>query len=81
MSLELTVDLWEELKRYVNVVDRSDAADNLVAIMIDHDYAAEDILSVFSYDPDIKRALSSYLAQEEVEEFDEYDDEPGYDDN
>jgi hypothetical protein len=80
MSLELTVDVWEELKRYVNVVDRPEAADNIVAIMIDHDYAAEDILSVFSYDPDVKRALSSYLADDEFDEYEEDEDVFGDDD-
>ena len=84
MSLELAVDIWEELKSYVNVVDRSDAADNLVAIMIDHDYAAEDILSVFSYDTDVKRSLNSYLTQTEDDDYDDNDDydedDPGFDD-
>ena len=80
MSLELTVDVWEELKRYVNVVDRPEAADNIVAIMIDRDYAAEDILSVFSYDPDIKRALGSYLADDEFDEYEEDEDVFGDDD-
>lgn len=74
MSLELTVDVWEELKRYINAPDRADAADVLVSVMVDHDYAAEDILSVFSYDRDVKRALSSYLDQEDFDSEDDEDD-------
>lgn len=74
MSLELTVDLWDELKRYINVVDRPDAAENLVAIMVDHDYAAEDIAPFFAHDADVKRALSSYSNQLD-EDFDDDDDD------
>lgn len=74
MSLELIADIWSELKRYVNVVDRSDAADTLIAVLIDHDYDSADIASVFSHDADVRRALGSYQTVDE-DEFDDYDED------
>jgi hypothetical protein len=59
-------------------VDRADAADSLVSVLIDNDYDAEQIRSAFKSDSDIKRALQSYLDDTEEdldeEEEDEYDD-------
>jgi hypothetical protein len=79
MSTELAVDVWEELKRYINTIDHADAADTLVSVMIDHDYTADDILQVFFHDSDIKHALNSYLTT--TDEFDKYDDDDfGYED-
>lgn len=82
MSLELIADLWSEIKRYVNVVDRSDAADTLIAVLVDHDYDSADIASVFSHDSDVRRALSSYqtVDEDEFDDYDEDDDDLSYDD-
>ena len=82
MSLELIADLWSEIKRYVNTVDRSDAADTLIAVLVDHDYDSADIASVFSHDADVRRALSSYqpVDEDEFDDYDEDDDDLSYDD-
>jgi hypothetical protein len=79
MAVDLAHDLWQELKRYISVPDRTDAADALVNLLVDNDYDAEEIKSAFKNDTDIKRALSEYLidesdSEEEEEEFedDEY---------
>jgi hypothetical protein len=61
MQANLAADLWEEIKRYVNTVDRPEAADTIVNFLIDNDEAAEDILEAFKHDADIKRALAEYL--------------------
>ena len=59
---EVTVsEIWSELKRYVNTVDRADAAETIVSILIDHDSDVEDIRDAFKGDSDIKRALTVYL--------------------
>jgi hypothetical protein len=47
MSVELSKEIWDELKRYVNVVDREEAAETLVSVLIDNDCDAADIKSVF----------------------------------
>jgi hypothetical protein len=71
MSVELSKEIWDELKRYVNTVDRDEAAETLVSVLIDNDAAADEIKTVFKSDSEIKRALASYLKDHE----DEYDDE------
>jgi hypothetical protein len=76
MSIELASELWNELRRYVNTVDREEAADVVVSLLIDNDYSAEDIKDAFRSDSDIKRALTSYLDNEEEEpEEDDYDED------
>jgi hypothetical protein len=42
-------------------VDRQEAAETLVAVLIDHDEDVEDIRDAFKHDSDIKRALTAYL--------------------
>lgn len=82
MSVDTASEIWSELKRYINVVDRSDAAESVVGIMIDHDYDVEEIREAFKGDSDIKKALTAYLdndqdfAEEDAEE--EFDDEDNY---
>jgi hypothetical protein len=61
MSSIVASEIWNELKRYVNTVDRSEAAETLVAVLIDHDEDVEDILNAFKHDSDVKRALTAYL--------------------
>ena len=78
MSVELASEIWSEVKRYVNSVDRNEAAETLVSVLIDNDVSAEEIKSAFKGDGDIKRALAEYLKEEEEleeEEDDDYDDE------
>ena len=72
-------EIWSELKRYVNTVDRADAAETIVSILIDHDSDVEDIRNAFKGDSDIKRALTVYLDNdkdyaEDEEEIDEDED-------
>jgi hypothetical protein len=82
MSVALAKEIWDELRRYVNTVDRSDAAETLVSVLIDNDAAADEIKEVFKTDAEIKRALTSYLKDhEEVDEQDDnYDDDDEDDD-
>ena len=77
MSVELSKEIWDELKRYVNVVDRDEAAETLVSVLIDNDADADEIKSVFKSDGEVKRALTSYLKdhEDEVDEDDEDEDE------
>lgn len=79
MSVELVKEVWTELKRYVNTVDREEAAESLVSILVDHDVDTEDIRVAFKSDPDVKAALIHYLRDDVEDEDDE--DEYGYDDD
>ena len=78
MSAEIASEIWSELKRYISSVDRSEAADSLVAALIDNDFDAADIRSAFKGDEDIRAALQTYLDddQDDVDyEDDEYEDD------
>ena len=74
MSVELSNEIWDELKRYVNTVDRDEAAETLVSVLIDNDVDADEIKSTFKTDSEVKRALTSYLKDHE-DEIDEDDDD------
>ena len=80
MSEVVANEIWSELKRYVNTVDRAEAAETVIAILIDHDSDVEDIRNAFKGDADIKKALTAYLDNdkdytEDEEEFPEDEDE------
>ena len=86
MSEQMAAELWGELKRFVNTVDRAEAAETVVQILLDNDSDAEDIRTAFKGDSDIKRALTSYLdndrdytdddvESEDDEDFDDFKDE------
>ena len=84
MSVDLAKEIWDELKRYVNTVDRDDAAETLVSVLIDNDCDADDIKSVFKSDSAIKAALAHYLKDHEEDDSDddygENDEYADYDD-
>lgn len=84
MSVELAKEIWSELRRHINTVDRDEAAETLVAVLIDNDVDADEIKSVFKSESDIKRALASYLkdhAEEEDDDDEEFDDNDGEEDD
>ena len=74
MSVELAKEIWNELKRHVNVVDRDDAAETLVSVLIDNDCDADDIKSVFKTDSAVKAALAHYLKDHADEDDDDEED-------
>jgi len=80
MSAELSKEIWDEIKRYVNTVDRAEAAETLVSVLIDNDVDADEIKNTFKSDGEIKRALAHYLKdhedeEDEEEEYEEEDDD------
>lgn len=77
MSEQIASEIWGELKRYINVVDRSEAAETMIQILMDNDSDVEDIRDAFKGDTDIKRALTSYLDNDKdyAEDEDESEDE------
>jgi hypothetical protein len=80
MSEAIASEIWGELKRFVNTVDRAEAAETVVQILMDNDSDVEDIRDAFKGDSDIKRALTSYLDNDkdyaaEDEDEDEYEEE------
>ena len=79
MSVELSKEIWDEIKRYVNTVDRDEAAETLVSVLIDNDVDADEIKDTFKNDSEVKRALAHYLKDHEEDEDDEEEDDK-YDD-
>ena len=75
MSVELSKELWDEIKRYVNTVDRDEAAETLVNVLIDNDIDADEIKDTFKNDSEVKRALAHYLKDHEEDEDDEDEDD------
>jgi len=82
MSEAIASEIWGELKRFVNTVDRAEAAETVIQILMDNDSDVEDIRNAFKGDSDIKRALTAYLdndkdyaAEDEEEPEDEDHDE------
>jgi hypothetical protein len=76
MAVNLANEVWQELKRYVNGMDRTEAAEALVSVLIDNDISAEEIKAAFKSDSEVKQALKQYLDDHaEDDEEDDYEDE------
>jgi len=77
MSEAIASEIWGELKRFVNTVDRAEAAETVIQILMDNDSDVEDIRVAFKGDTDIKRALTAYLDNDKdyVEDEEEPEDE------
>lgn len=71
MPLDLASKVWAEIKRHVNTVDRGDAAETVVNLLIDNGYDGTEIRDAFKGDSDIKRVLTAYINEQEDEEEDE----------
>jgi hypothetical protein len=78
MPVSLASELWSELKRYISTVDRDEAADTVVNILIDNDIDIEEIKANFKGDTEIKRALSQFTEDVEEEDVEEEYDEDEY---
>lgn len=84
MSVDLAREIYNELKRYVNTVDKDEAAETLVAVLIDNDVDADDIKTTFKSEPEVKRALTSYLKdhpEEDEEDEEDFEYEDDYEDD
>jgi hypothetical protein len=82
MSVDLAAAVWEELKRYVGTLDRTEAADAMVNLLIDSNFDSDEIRDAFKGDAEIKKALNAYISdrsddeeESDDEEFDDEDDE------
>jgi hypothetical protein len=76
MSEAIASEIWGELKRFVNTVDRAEAAETVIQILMDNDSDVEDIRNAFKGDSDIKRALTAYLDNDKDYAAEDEDEEP-----
>lgn len=86
MDLQLAYELWLATKPYLHTVDKGDAADAVVSILIDADYDINDIRSVFRSERDIINALEYYDRGHpeddlDLEDDEEYEDDTGFDED
>ena len=77
MSIELDAlgEVWLTCKEYINPKDRQAAADHVLAIVADHNIVERDLKAFAGTDAYLKRALTEYLGEDEVEEADYDEDE------
>lgn len=83
MSIDLVADTWSEIKRFIIVTDRADAADALVNLLVDNNFDPDDILDAFQGDADVKKALGQFGkdTQDDEEEEEYYDGDDDYEDD
>ena len=67
------------MRQHIQLADKSDAADSLVNLLIDHGYDVDEIKENFRGDKDIANALIYFSEQEEYEE--DWEDEETSDDD
>lgn len=80
MDLTLIAETWDVLRHHIDLNSRKEAAEELVAYMIENNCEPEDIKEVFHGDKEIIKALMIYddqSLQDEDEDYydDDYDDE------
>jgi hypothetical protein len=77
MSVDLAAAVWEELKRYIGTLDRAEAADAMVNLLVDSNFDSDGIRDAFRGDAEIKKALNAYISDREDDEDDdeEFDDD------
>ena len=82
-NIELVAECWDGVKHFLNPMDRADAADTLVTILVDHNVEPADIKEAFRGDKDVKQAVKQYEDEngenengfEDEEDFDTYEDD------
>jgi hypothetical protein len=75
MSVDLAAAVWEEIKRYIGSMDRVEAADALVSLLVDSNFDSDEIRDAFRGDPEVKKALNADLKDHADDESEESDDE------
>ena len=75
VELETLGEVWLTCKEYINPKDRQAAADHVLAIVADHNIVERDLKAFAGTDSYLKRALTEYLGEDEVEEADYDEDE------
>lgn len=75
-NLSVIADVWNLMSEYVNPEDRTQLADNITVILMEHDYDLEDIRHEFDGDKDILDAVKFYSedASDDYELDEDYSD-------
>lgn len=78
MTVDLASIIWSEVKSFIPSIDRQEAAEIVVSVLVDHDVDIEDIRQGFKGDSDIKKALAQYVKDHEEDTYDEDDEDESY---
>ena len=81
MSVDLAAAVWEELKRYIGTLDRIEAADAMVNLLVDSNFDADEIRDAFRGDQEIKKALNAYISDHPNDEDEEFDEDEDFDED
>ena len=79
-NLGIVSEAWDVLRSHIDMNDRDDAADNLINLLIDNNYEADEIRNAFRGEKEILNALKNYIAEQE-EDYDEEDYDGDIDDD
>jgi hypothetical protein len=76
MENELISQLWIAMKSHIPTADRSDAANDFISLLVDHDIVDDDLLDIASVDNMLKKAALAYIKEEplDFEDDDDYND-------
>ena len=86
MKLDIIAEVWSMAKESIIVTDRDSVAENLVTILIDHDFSPRDIKSAFADDPYVSQALKDHVDdaidfEDDDLEYEEYEEDFDIDDD
>jgi hypothetical protein len=75
MSVDVIAEVWDVVRHHIDLSSRSEAAEELVAYMIENNFQPSEIKTEFRGDKEIAKALLIYDDQHTHD-----DDEDDYDD-
>jgi hypothetical protein len=75
VSLSLAKEIWSELSQYIDESDLTDAAEAVLAAMIDNDIVASEIREAFKNDEWMSDAVTTYLKDDHLPMEMEYEDD------
>lgn len=79
-TLDSVAGAWDVLKTHIDPNDKAEASDDLINLLIDHDWEVADIKEAFRGDKHINAALRGYIAEHEHDEQEYEDDDHDHDD-
>lgn len=79
MPITTANETWEVLREFIPAIDRAEAAESLVTMLVESGFDNIDIKDTFRGDRDIKNALAAYIRDHEVDEYEDDEDEEDYD--
>ena len=79
MDIIAFVQLWKELRGFIDPVEMESACEALINVLIENDFEVEEIMTSFKRDPEVMDALKGYYDVEEEESDEDWEDEDSED--